>query len=140
MSTGMSRPIRSHHSVPRTALTRREAAESLGVGLTTLKEQMQPDLRIVRRGKFRLIPVAELERWLEENAERADDAWNMANQREGEAASRERRQPRLLNRITPHGGRHTCASLFIAAGVNAEALRPLWATRTSRSPSIATGT
>jgi excisionase family DNA binding protein len=58
------------HSVPRTALTRREAAQSLGVGLTTFKEQVQPDLRIVRRGKVRLIPVAELERWLEENAER----------------------------------------------------------------------
>jgi excisionase family DNA binding protein len=55
--------------VPLIAFTRREAAESIGVGLTTFKEQIQPHLRVVRRGKVRLIPVAELERWLEENAE-----------------------------------------------------------------------
>jgi len=51
------------------ALTRTEAAAALGVGLTTFKEQIQPQLRIVRRGKVRLIPVSELERWLRENAE-----------------------------------------------------------------------
>lgn len=56
--------------VPRLALTREEAAESLGIGLTTFKEQVQPHLQIVRRGKVRMIPVAELERWLAENAER----------------------------------------------------------------------
>jgi excisionase family DNA binding protein len=55
--------------IPRIALTRQEAAQSLGVGLTTFKQQVQPHLRIVRRGKVRLIPVTELERWLEENAE-----------------------------------------------------------------------
>ena len=55
--------------VPRLALTREEAAEALGIGLTTFKEQVQPALRIVRRGKVRMIPIAELERWLDENAE-----------------------------------------------------------------------
>jgi hypothetical protein len=30
---------------------------------------VQPDLRVVRRGKLRLFPVSELERWLRENAE-----------------------------------------------------------------------
>lgn len=60
---------RERRHVPRLALTREEAAESLGVGLTTFKEQVQPHLRIVRRGKVRMIPVRELERWLEENAE-----------------------------------------------------------------------
>jgi hypothetical protein len=59
--------------VPRTALTRAEAGRSLGIGLTTFKEQVQPHLRIVRRGKVRMIPVAELQRWLEENAERVLD-------------------------------------------------------------------
>ena len=29
-----------------------------------------PELRVVRRGRRRLIPVRELERWLEENAAR----------------------------------------------------------------------
>jgi excisionase family DNA binding protein len=56
-------------SVPRLALTREEAAQALGVGLTTFKTKVQPQLRIVRRGKVRLIPIAELERWLQENAE-----------------------------------------------------------------------
>jgi integrase len=37
---------------------------------------------------------------------RADDAWSVAG----------------LERLTPHGGRHTFASLMIAAGVNAKAL------------------
>ena len=42
--------------VPRLALTRQEAAEALGIGLTTFKKEVQPDLRIVRRGKVRMIP------------------------------------------------------------------------------------
>jgi hypothetical protein len=56
--------------VPRLALTRAEAAEALGVGITTFKTKIAPDLRVVREGKVRLYPVRELERWLEENAER----------------------------------------------------------------------
>lgn len=56
--------------VPRTALTREEAAASLGIGLTTFKETVQPHLRLVRRGKVRMIPVTELQRFLDENAER----------------------------------------------------------------------
>lgn len=63
-------PDRDLRSVPRIALTRREAAAAIGVGPTTFKQQVQPQLRIVRRGKVRLIPVRELERWLEENSER----------------------------------------------------------------------
>jgi excisionase family DNA binding protein len=70
----MPQPRMTRH-VPRLALTREEAAEALGIGLTTFKQQVQPHLRIVRRGKVRMIPVVELERWLEENAEAVlDDA------------------------------------------------------------------
>ena len=57
-------------SVPRLALTRAEAAEALGVGLTTFKTRIAPELRVVREGKVRLYPVSELERWLTERAER----------------------------------------------------------------------
>jgi excisionase family DNA binding protein len=60
----------STRHVPRLALTRGEAAESLGISLTTFKKEVQPQLRIVRRGKCRLIPVSELETWLERNAEK----------------------------------------------------------------------
>ena len=54
----------------RLAMTRAEAAHSLGVSINSFERHVQPELRIVRRGKLRLIPVSEIERWLEENAER----------------------------------------------------------------------
>jgi excisionase family DNA binding protein len=54
--------------VPRLALTRQEAAEALGMGLTSFEQYVQPHIRAVRQGKLRLFPVGELERWLEENA------------------------------------------------------------------------
>jgi excisionase family DNA binding protein len=60
-------------TVPRIALTRTEAAESLGMGLTFFETQVQPELRIIRRGSKRLIPVSELERWVSENAQRTLD-------------------------------------------------------------------
>lgn len=59
--------------VPRLALTRSEAAEALGVGITTFKTKIAPELRVVRQGKVRLYPVRDLERWLDENAERVLD-------------------------------------------------------------------
>lgn len=55
--------------IPRTALTREEAAQSLGLSLDSFERHIQPTLRLVRRGRLRLIPVRELERWLEEHAE-----------------------------------------------------------------------
>lgn len=53
----------------RLAITRAEAARALGVSINSFERHVQPELRIVRRGKLRLIPVREIERWLEENAE-----------------------------------------------------------------------
>jgi hypothetical protein len=53
----------------RLAVTRAEAARALGVSINSFERHVQPALRIVRRGKLRLIPVREIERWLEENAE-----------------------------------------------------------------------
>jgi hypothetical protein len=62
-------------AVPRLALTRAEAAESLGISLSSFKQHVQPDLSCIRRGSIRLFPLAELERWAAENAEKvlADD-------------------------------------------------------------------
>lgn len=57
---------------------------------------------------------------------RADLAWQAANARETQAAAKTGREPdksKWLERITPHGCRHTFASLMIAAGVNAKALQ-----------------
>jgi len=57
--------------VSRLALTRPEAATALGMSVNSFERHVQPELRLVRRGKLRLIPVAEIERWLDQNADRA---------------------------------------------------------------------
>jgi excisionase family DNA binding protein len=57
--------------IPRLALTREEAAVALGMSLDSFERHVQPTLRLVRLGRMRLVPVQEIERWLEENAERA---------------------------------------------------------------------
>ena len=56
-------------NVPRVALSRQEAATSLGMSLDSFERHVLPELRLIRRGKLRLVPVAELERWANENAE-----------------------------------------------------------------------
>ena len=58
-------------SVPRIALTPPEAAAALGVGPDFFDANVAPELRVIRRGRKRLVPVSELERWAAENAERA---------------------------------------------------------------------
>jgi hypothetical protein len=57
--------------IPRLALTREEAAAAIGIRIDSFERHVQPTIRMVRRGRLRLVPVAELERWLDENAERA---------------------------------------------------------------------
>jgi hypothetical protein len=54
--------------VLRVALTRSEAAEALGVSLDSFERYVQPEIRLVRRNSIRLVPVGELERWVEQNA------------------------------------------------------------------------
>jgi hypothetical protein len=56
-------------SVPRIALTPSEAAAAIGVGPDFFDANVAPHLRLVRRGRKRLVPVRELERWVSENAE-----------------------------------------------------------------------
>lgn len=58
-------------SIPRIALTPPEAAAAIGVGPDFFEDNVAPDLRLIRRGRKRLVPVSELERWTAENAERA---------------------------------------------------------------------
>lgn len=55
-------------SPPRLGLTVEEAAEAVGMSESSFKRHVQPELRIVRRGSLRIIPVPEIERWLEGNA------------------------------------------------------------------------
>jgi hypothetical protein len=55
------------------ALTVAQACASLGCSWDFWAEHVASEVRIVRRGRRRLVPVAELERWLDENAERLLD-------------------------------------------------------------------
>src|SRR3954451_12668529 len=76
-------------AVPRLALTKSEAAEALSVSVDFFEDHIMCELRIVRRGRRRLIPVAELVRWLESNADRAlpDPSVYSARERERNASS-----------------------------------------------------
>ena len=53
----------------RLALSRRRAADALSMRLTSFEQYVQPHVKLIRRGRMRLVPVAELERWIDENAE-----------------------------------------------------------------------
>jgi excisionase family DNA binding protein len=57
--------------VPRLALRPSEAAEALGFSADYFREHVDSELRWVRRGRSRVVPVAEVEAWLERSAERA---------------------------------------------------------------------
>ena len=52
---------------PRLALTKREAAAALGMSVDSFERHVQPELRVVRRGRLRLFALTEIERWLHEN-------------------------------------------------------------------------
>jgi len=60
--------------IPRLALTREEAAQSIGMSLDSFERHVQPSLRLCRLGRMRLVPISELQRWLDDNAERTLDA------------------------------------------------------------------
>jgi hypothetical protein len=49
-------------------LTRREAAEALGMSLSHFQRHVQPHLRCVYSGQLRLYRPRELARWAEEEA------------------------------------------------------------------------
>lgn len=62
-------PSAAVEPVPRIALTQQEACASLGCSEEFFVEHIRPRLRVVRRGRKRLFPVAELRRALDEMAE-----------------------------------------------------------------------
>ena len=62
-------PSVARHDVPRVALTPTEAAESLGCSPEFFRRHIDCELRWIRRGRKRFVPVVELERWAEANAE-----------------------------------------------------------------------
>lgn len=58
-------------AVPRIAMSKQEAAVALGVSIDFFDEHVVPDLRMVRVGRRRLVPIGELERWLDDHADHA---------------------------------------------------------------------
>ena len=54
--------------VPRIALRREEAAAALGVSDDHFDARIKPELRVIRSGRLKLYPIAELERWAMESA------------------------------------------------------------------------
>jgi hypothetical protein len=55
-------------AVSRVTLTKAEAAAALGISIDSFERHVQPEVRVIRRGRMRLIPCSELERWAAENA------------------------------------------------------------------------
>lgn len=70
MSASESQRRSPSATVPRLSLRPEQAAAALGVSRSFFFASILPELRIVRCGRVRLVPVPELERWLEENAAR----------------------------------------------------------------------
>lgn len=68
------RPPRGHAATPnakqasRLALSKSEAADALGLSPDAFEQHVMPGLRVVRAGRRLIVPVVELERWLDRNA------------------------------------------------------------------------
>lgn len=60
--------------IPRIALTPAEAAAAIGVGPDFFETNVAPELRVIRCGRKRLVPVRELEAWITRNSEGAIQA------------------------------------------------------------------
>jgi hypothetical protein len=56
--------------IPRLALTREDAAAALGMSIDSFERHVQPTIRLVRLGRMRLVPIREIDRWLDEHAAR----------------------------------------------------------------------
>lgn len=53
----------------RLALSREDAAAALGMSVRQFEQHVQPHVRVVRCGELNLYPIADLERWVDDNAQ-----------------------------------------------------------------------
>ncbi len=65
----MSAPV-TKPTPPALALSIEDAAAALSVSWDTFHNHIAAELRIVRIGRRKLVPVTELERWLDQHAEK----------------------------------------------------------------------
>jgi hypothetical protein len=64
------KPIVVVQPVPRMALTKHEAALSLGMSVDSLERHVIPSVKVIRKGKLVLVPAEELRQWCRDHAER----------------------------------------------------------------------
>jgi hypothetical protein len=64
----MSAPTAKRISPPRLAVSKTDAAASLGVSVQLFEAEIMPDLKVALVGRRQLVPVRELERWLNQRA------------------------------------------------------------------------
>lgn len=64
---------RSRTAVQALALRPEQAAQALGVSRSFFFAEILPELRVVRRGRLRLVPLRSLEEWIERNAARGQE-------------------------------------------------------------------
>jgi excisionase family DNA binding protein len=60
---------RATYELPKLALSIQEACGALGISHDLWKEHVAHEVRVVRLGRRRLVPVAELQKWLADHAE-----------------------------------------------------------------------
>ena len=65
LAAGKARPVAP---VPRFALRKEDAAESLGMSVDSFERHVQPFIKTVAVGSMVLVPPVELERWVRDNA------------------------------------------------------------------------
>ena len=66
---GAATPTAQKRSAPALALSVEQACEALGVSWDTWRAHIEPDVRLVGLGRRKLIPVNELQAWLDRHAE-----------------------------------------------------------------------
>jgi hypothetical protein len=62
--------IRANPNLRLLAVPREEAGAVVGMSAKKFDEVVRPYVRVIRRGGLLLFPVADLERWADENAEK----------------------------------------------------------------------
>jgi hypothetical protein len=65
--------LRATYELPVLAMSIEEARAAIGISWDLWNEYVAPEVKIVRLGRKKLVPVAELQRFLAEHAERAFD-------------------------------------------------------------------
>lgn len=98
--TAPAAPEREQSNVPRLALDVSEACAALGVSWDFWSEHVAPEVRIVRRGRRKLVPVKALEEWLEANAHGVDTGKGTPTARKVPANDRVRASRAPARRVT----------------------------------------